>query len=100
MMYRHRRIPEKPGTCQGSGMDPKPGTVKQEWPIRKAIPRFLSKSVRAFSGGAAESHRSRPRLRLCLSSVFPLKDLDRRCQSEYQNMTLLSGPGCTGAREL
>jgi hypothetical protein len=41
-------------------MDPKPGTVKQEWPIRKAIPALPLQVVRAFSGGAAESHRSRP----------------------------------------
>jgi hypothetical protein len=51
-MWSHRRIPEKPGVCQGAGTDPKSGTVRQEWPIRKATPaRFLSQSVRAVSGG-------------------------------------------------
>lgn len=51
-MWSHRRIPEKPGVCQGAGTDPKFGTVRQEWPIRKATPaRFLSQSVRAVSGG-------------------------------------------------
>ena len=51
MMWSHR-IPEKPAVCHGAGMDPKPGTVSQESPLRKATPaRFLSKSVHAASAG-------------------------------------------------
>jgi hypothetical protein len=52
MMWSHRRFPEKPAVCQGAGMDPKPATVSQEPPFRKATPaRFLSMSVHAASAG-------------------------------------------------
>jgi hypothetical protein len=57
-LWRHGRKSKKnPTGCRGSGMAPKPGTVKRQRPSRP--PGGGSRSVRAVSGGAVESSRRR-----------------------------------------
>jgi hypothetical protein len=59
MIWSHRS-PEKAANCQGTGMGPKPGTVSQKPPIRKATPpRFLSMSVHATPSGLPSLGRRR-----------------------------------------
>jgi uncharacterized protein YjbI with pentapeptide repeats len=53
-MWSHRRKPSKPAVCQGSGIPPRPGSVKRKWPASTT----RSPSLRAISGGAVESNRS------------------------------------------
>jgi hypothetical protein len=53
-VWRHRRKPNKPAACQGSGVAPKLGTAKQKWPAKAA-----HRSVQAVSGGIVESNRRR-----------------------------------------
>jgi hypothetical protein len=53
-LWSHRRKPSKP-VCQGSGMPPRPGSIKRKWPPSAT----RSKSLRAVSGGAVESSRRR-----------------------------------------
>ena len=87
-------------------MNPKPGTVKEEWPIRKATPALpLQVRSRLFRRrGRVAQESSLARLRLF--SVFSLKDPDRRCQSETHIGTVLTagrlvsdrGPKYRGAR--
>jgi hypothetical protein len=59
-MIRSHRSPEKAANCQGAGIDPKPGTVGQKPPLRKATPpRFLSTSVHATPSGLPSLGRRR-----------------------------------------
>jgi hypothetical protein len=49
-LWSHQR---KGSTCKGSGMAPRPGSVKRKWPYK------ARGSVRTVSGGAMESNRRR-----------------------------------------
>lgn len=51
---RHRRRPSKAADCPGSGIAPKPGSVKRKWSTT-----VRARSVRTVSGGAMESDRRR-----------------------------------------
>jgi len=71
-------------------MNPKPGTVKQEWPIKKATPRASSPSPFApfrRRGRVAQESSLAPSLPFL---YVPLKDPDRRCPSETRVGTALT----------
>jgi hypothetical protein len=54
MLWRYRHQSRKKlSDCSGSGIPPRPGSVKRKWPYR------VSGSVRAVSGGAFEANRRR-----------------------------------------